>query len=73
MSFLTYPHKKLEFQQDIWLIIINVRPITALNRNSSLSAKGAMCVEMIAGQHVAILEWRNKKWRMNGKMLRLGG
>lgn len=38
-----------------------MRPITALNRNGRPSAKGAMCVEMIAGQHVAILEWGSKE------------
>ena len=30
-----------------------MRPITALNKNGSLSAKGAMCMGMIAGQCVA--------------------
>lgn len=61
---LTYPHKKMELQQDIWLIIINVRPITALNRSDSLSAKGAMCVERLQGSMWPFWneEIRNDEW-----------
>lgn len=31
-----------------------------------------MCVEMIAGQHVAILERGNKEWWLNGQMFWVG-
>lgn len=53
---------KIEFQQDIWEIIINVKPVTALNKNGSRCAKVAMCMETIAGPRVAGCHGRRPFW-----------
>lgn len=39
-----------------------MRPITALNKNASLPAKGAMCMETIAGQLVAGCHGKRPSW-----------
>lgn len=40
-----------------------MRPITALNKNSHLPAKGAMCMEMIAQQLMAGCQGKRPSWK----------